>query len=188
MPRPNPGRSIASEADLAKRIAFERESRGLSYEGLASLMTAAGCAIQGSAIYKIEKGNPPRRVTVDELIALKEVFEVTTDDLLVPVELLRKERAIELASRTREVFDSLPEAVFRLCEVVAESTELWRADPELHEYYRNLWDAESKKVKDVPLPRPVVKAITALVNAVTKSCSIPEVAAEIRGVRAARKV
>jgi transcriptional regulator with XRE-family HTH domain len=188
MPRPNPGRSIASEANLAKRIAFERESRGLSYEGLASLMTARGCAIQGSAIYKIEKGNPPRRVTVDELIALKEVFETTTDDLLLAMEVLRKERAAELASQTLEVFDSLPDAVFRLCDVVAKSSDLWRADPELHEYYRNLWDAESKKMKDVPLPPPVVKAITALINAVTKSCSIPEVAAEIRRVRAARKV
>lgn len=44
-------------------------------------MTDAGCPIQGSAIYKIEKADPPRRITVDELVAFATVFETSAVDL-----------------------------------------------------------------------------------------------------------
>jgi transcriptional regulator with XRE-family HTH domain len=87
MPRPNAPRSIASEQNLARRIAYERERQGMSYAGLAQRMTEHGCAIDQSALYKIEKANPPRRITVDELVALAQVFETTVDDLLLPPEL-----------------------------------------------------------------------------------------------------
>ena len=86
MPRPNQLRSIASEKALARRVAHERESRGMSYEGLASRMTKAGCPIQASAIYKIEKADPPRRITVDELVAFAQVFGVPVEQLLLPPE------------------------------------------------------------------------------------------------------
>lgn len=92
MPRPNPHRSIASEQSLARRIAYERESRGMSYDGLALRMSKAGCPINASALYKIEKADPPRRITVDELVALSRVFGVPIADLLEPPErLLSKE-------------------------------------------------------------------------------------------------
>lgn len=96
MPRPNQPRSIASEQALARRIAHERERRGWSYDGLASRMTKAGCAIQSSAIYKIEKSDPPRRITVDELVAFAEVFAVPVQNLLLPPEVAAKEELVEL--------------------------------------------------------------------------------------------
>jgi transcriptional regulator with XRE-family HTH domain len=182
MPRPNKPRTleVESEANVAERVAYEREALGLSYEALAKRMTERGCPIASSAIFRIEKGNPPRHITVDELVAFKEVFGTTINDLLAPMELIRQDRARQLASRTREAFDSLPDAVFQLCEVVAESSELARTDSELFEFYRHQWETESGKVTDVPLPPQVVKAITALINTVTKFCRDPEVAAAIR--------
>lgn len=86
MPRPNGPRAIYSEVGLARRIAFERlgQKPPWSYEGLAKRMTDAGCAINASAIYKIEKSDPPRRITVDELVAFSAVFDVPIEDLLVP--------------------------------------------------------------------------------------------------------
>lgn len=85
MPRPNKARLIGGERNLARRVSFEREKREWTYEGLASRMTAAGCAIQASALYKIEKADPPRRITVDELVALAKVFDTSVEDLLRPL-------------------------------------------------------------------------------------------------------
>lgn len=96
MPRPNRPRSIASEQSLARRIAHERESRRMSYEGLASRLSSAGCPIQASAIYKIEKANPPRRITVDELVAFSQVFGVSVEQLLLPPEVVASRELAEL--------------------------------------------------------------------------------------------
>lgn len=85
MPRPNQVRSIMGESNLAERVAYERRRRDWSLERLATKMTHAGCPIQGSAIYKIESGRPPRRITVDELLGFAKVFEVPVDELLLPV-------------------------------------------------------------------------------------------------------
>jgi len=84
MPPRNLRRSFSSEVELALRVAYERELRGMTYEGLAKRMTDTGCAINQSGIYKIEKGKPPRRITVDELVAFAMVFETTVDRLLLP--------------------------------------------------------------------------------------------------------
>jgi len=80
--RPNKPREVYAENYLAARIISERETRGWSLEGLAKRMTAAGCAINQSAIYKIEQGQPRRRITVDELVAFSRVFGLPLDDLL----------------------------------------------------------------------------------------------------------
>ena len=74
------------------------EQRGWSYTGLAQRMTAQGCAIDQSALYKIEKGNPRRRISVDELVALREVF-AQADDPLTMEELLGAARAGGEANR-----------------------------------------------------------------------------------------
>jgi len=94
MPRPNPPRSIAGERSLARRIGHERERRAMTYEGLAARMTKAGCPIQASALYKIEKSDPPRRITVDELVAFSEVFATPVQDLLLPPEVVAKEELV----------------------------------------------------------------------------------------------
>lgn len=82
MPRPNRNRTTRVEADLALRIANERTARGWSYERLAEAMTEVGCAIQPSALFKIEKGDPPRRITVNELAAFAEVWAIPMDRLI----------------------------------------------------------------------------------------------------------
>jgi transcriptional regulator with XRE-family HTH domain len=111
MARPNKPRLIGSERSLARRIAWEREKRGMSYEGLASRMGLEGCAIQASALYKIEKGEPPRRITVDELVALSRVFGLSSEELLEPVEaVLNREVAASIA-RSSDAMDRLYAAV-----------------------------------------------------------------------------
>lgn len=94
MPRPNQPRSIASEESLARRVAYEREARNMTYEGLALRMTKVGCPIQASGLYKIEKAG--RRITVDELVGLARVFEVPVDRLLLPPELAAADELTDL--------------------------------------------------------------------------------------------
>lgn len=89
MPRPNPPRTIVDEQGLADRLAYEREAAGMSYEGLASRMTSMGCPIHASALYKVEKGTPPRKLQASELIAIAKIFEVTVEEFCMPVELVR---------------------------------------------------------------------------------------------------
>lgn len=84
MPPLKPTGSLLAEDHLAQRIELERRKRKMSYEGLAQRVTEAGCPIQPSAIHKIEKGNPRRRITVDEAIAYAEVFGIPIEELLVP--------------------------------------------------------------------------------------------------------
>lgn len=82
MPRPNKGRTIGREEYLAQRVQTLREDRGYTYEGLAKRMRDMGCQIQASAIFKIEKSEPRRRITVDELYAFARVFDVPVDELM----------------------------------------------------------------------------------------------------------
>ncbi len=137
MARPNRPRSIKGESNLAQRIQREREYRGLSYEALAKAMTDAGCSIQGSAIYKIEKGDPPRRITVDELIALARVFEVDVEDLLTPVEVLRTQRGKQLLKEIEEGDRVLIDALRRLTNAYLEYFDLAAYEPDLREYVHN---------------------------------------------------
>jgi len=93
MPRPNKPRDVLAEDNLARRIAAERDARGWTNDGLAKRMTDVGCAMTGSAIFKIEKGEPRRRIVVDELVAFARVFGLSIGDLLLPPE-LAAERAV----------------------------------------------------------------------------------------------
>ncbi len=76
MARPNKKRAVNAEANVAERIRREREARGWTLEGFAKRMEDVGCPIQPSAIYKIETSDPPRRITVDELVAFSRVLGV----------------------------------------------------------------------------------------------------------------
>lgn len=118
MPRPNRPRTIRIEADLAKRISYERERHRMSYDGLADRMTKIGCAIQASAIYKIEKGDPPRRITLNEAVAFAEVFGVPLEDLLVPADQV----ATKAARKAMVQFDRRMPALERLAD---EFERLW---------------------------------------------------------------
>jgi len=61
-------------------------------------MGTIGCPIRASALYKMEKGEPRRRITVDELLAFAEVFDVPLTSLTdAPVD--EPSRNLEEASR-----------------------------------------------------------------------------------------
>lgn len=84
--KPNKPRTVGREELLAQRIEELRKSSAppMSYETLATRMAAVGCPIQASGLQRIVKGAPRRRVTVDELVALAQVFNVTVDELISP--------------------------------------------------------------------------------------------------------
>lgn len=110
MPRPNPPRPLRGEANLARRIAYERRRADMSTEGLARRMTDHGCPINQSAIWKIESGDPPRRITYDEALAFAEVFGVPLDELAIPPEIMADQTAIELI----EAYEQARQAHFEL--------------------------------------------------------------------------
>ncbi len=138
MSRLNPQRSIGGEDNLARRIERERSARGWSYEALAKQMTDAGCNIQASAIYKIEKADPPRRITVDELIALARVFGRSIEDLLRPIGVLDKERAHQLLLELDKADLELGWAADRVVAIHVELFEVAADDPDLFEYVEGL--------------------------------------------------
>lgn len=137
MARPNAPRSIGGEANLAERFRFERERRGWSPAELARRLTAEGCSIATSAIYKIEAD--ARRITVDELVAASRVFEVTVTDLLTPLELVRQERAREIVKELENAQSDLVKAIAKYTNFYVElfgiAAEL---DVELYDYVMNL--------------------------------------------------
>ncbi|MGH3833186.1 MAG: helix-turn-helix domain-containing protein [Pseudonocardiaceae bacterium] len=128
MPRPNPPRSLQSEENLARRIAYERDRRGWTYEGIAKRLADAGCPIQGSAIYKIEKGNPRRRISVDELVALTKVFDVDADNLLLPLELIAERDALNLMEELEKKYRALSTSLTDYQGVVARLGRLAGSD------------------------------------------------------------
>ncbi len=100
MPKRLAGRTITAEDDLADRLTYERERRGWSYERLATSMTEAGCKTHPSAIHKIEKGEPRRRITVTELVGISRALDVPVEDLLRPLAAVVDE---EIAKRDADV-------------------------------------------------------------------------------------
>jgi hypothetical protein len=80
-------------------------------------MTDAGCAIDQSALYKIEKGNPRRHIQVDELIAFSKVFAVPIDELLEAPELYAKKRALAALKQYRQAQAAYYAALDELAEV-----------------------------------------------------------------------
>jgi transcriptional regulator with XRE-family HTH domain len=132
--RRNKPRSIGAEANLAERIRRERSKRGWPPSDLAKRMTSAGCSLTTSAVYKIEDREAPRRISVDELIALSQVLGTTVEDLLTPVDVLEKERARQLLADLDNADDELEQAIGKLLQGFTELFELAADDRELFEY------------------------------------------------------
>lgn len=102
-PRQLSARAVTHEVNLSRRIAYEREKRGWTYEALARHMSRAGCPVPASALFKIEKGDPPRRINVDEFMTVARVFRID------PIELLRHPDELEneaLRSAMEELRDA----------------------------------------------------------------------------------
>lgn len=123
-------RSLQAEENLARRIAIEREERGMSYQALANAMTDAGCVTGPASIHKTEKANPPRRVTVSELIALAEVFDTSIDDLLMPVELRNQEKAQDLLREYQKTQEQLERIGKRINAIATELRAITGDDPD----------------------------------------------------------
>lgn len=131
MPRPNQPRDIRGEDYLAERVRIERTRREWTPERLAKEMTEAGCPIQTSAIYRIEGGNPRRRITVEELIGFSRVFSVPVEDLLISPDLVVSQEAVdlvrELVALNREQVElsvKWDDTFARLSKVLAEHGEI----------------------------------------------------------------
>ena len=65
---------------LGSRIRFFREERKLTQEQLSARMQINGCDVTRSALAKIEVGQ--RHLYVDELKLIKEILNVSYNDLL----------------------------------------------------------------------------------------------------------
>ncbi len=139
MARPNLPRTVGSEANLAERLKHERELRGWSPAELARQLTNAGCSISTSAIYKIEDTEKPRRITVDELVAASAVFGISTSDLLVPVELVRQERARAIVRELEDAERDMAGAVTRYLNAYTDLADIAASqDTDLFEFTMNL--------------------------------------------------
>lgn len=81
MTHPTPPDKTA-ERKLAGKIEQIRRDLDLSYGELSRAMTDAGCPIDRSSLQKIERGTPRRKITVNELVAFAEVFNVPVSSLI----------------------------------------------------------------------------------------------------------
>src|SRR5947209_1055598 len=129
MPKRSRPRSVAAEDALARRITAEREAKGWSYVTLAVFMTNAGCPMDASSIYKIEKGNPRRRITVDEFVAFSRVLDVDLDDLLIDPALLKDKRFQDLLSRWLIAAQSWAENQEEMLDARRKILSLAKGDP-----------------------------------------------------------
>ncbi|MFJ4680677.1 helix-turn-helix domain-containing protein [Kitasatospora sp. NPDC088783] len=73
-----------SEENAAERVRLERELRGWSTGELAKRMTEAGYPINQSSVWRIESGEPRRRINLDEAIGFAKVFDLALEDFLGP--------------------------------------------------------------------------------------------------------
>ena len=158
MARPNQPREVFAEQHIAERIRRAREQHGWSLEGLAKRMTDVGCAIQSSAIYKIEKAN--RRITVDELVALSRVLEMpmavlVTDPVVsagVQADALVREfrqNLGEYRSAVRELTETLAATRSSLRAIVTELRDLTGDSPVVEELFLEMNSDEWAQLGDV---------------------------------------
>jgi hypothetical protein len=101
-------------------------------------MTKAGCPMNQSSIWKIENGEPRRKITVDEAIAFAKVFEKTLEQLLTPPDLIAQtaaaERALDLLGQYEERFEAAAIALARCDETAAELEEVLAGHPEFRDH------------------------------------------------------
>lgn len=142
MPRPHQERTLFAERYLRERVALERERQGMTYESLAKRMTDVGCQIQPSALYKVEKGEPPRRVTVDELVALSIVFKIPMAELIIDPSLEIPSRAVDLWEKM-----NLQAAIALEAQEVAQAA--WSERARLMERYEDLVESNPDAVDGI---------------------------------------
>lgn len=72
---------MGAEERVAAALDAHRKAYGLSYVEMADRMTAVGCPIDQSALWKMTNAEPRRRVTVDEFVAASVVLGVSLAEL-----------------------------------------------------------------------------------------------------------
>lgn len=138
MPRQTP-RPVGAEEMVARRVIWERRTRGWSNAELARRMAEAGCPINQSAIQKIEHGNPRRTISLDEALAFAKVFGVSLDELKgIPDEVVSADLAAYLdelgeieaqLERLRGVILKLLERTAHTAEEAGPLLEYMESDP-----------------------------------------------------------
>lgn len=73
---------VEPERHAANNIETLRNDLKLSYGELAKRMGQVGCPMDKSSLQKIEKGSPRRKISVNELVAFAEVFNVPVTSLI----------------------------------------------------------------------------------------------------------
>ncbi|MDP9093410.1 MAG: helix-turn-helix domain-containing protein [Actinomycetota bacterium] len=129
-------RPLTSERNLARRIEMERDHRGMSYAGLAKRMTDLGIPMQKTTIFKIEKGDPPRRVSIDELVGFARVFDLEIDEILRPPSELMEAYVVELIERFQSLSQTISDAVVAMAPVLVEGRTAIEKLPDLRTYFQ----------------------------------------------------
>jgi len=80
MPRPNPHRTIGAEDRMRANVLRILDEQDRSVAWLARQMVEAGCAVEGTAVWKSLKQG--RRIAVDEALAISDVLGVRLTELL----------------------------------------------------------------------------------------------------------
>lgn len=115
MPPKKPARQVEHERHLARRIKEEREAKGWSLEALAQHMTSAGCAMDRSAIYRLE--GESRRITVDEAVTFAGVLGLPLEKMLLPPAVAASKEAARLYRRYERLAKELQGRATQLREL-----------------------------------------------------------------------
>jgi transcriptional regulator with XRE-family HTH domain len=102
-----------SEENAAERVQLERERRGWSTGELAKRMTEAGYPINQSSVWRIESGEPRRRINLNEAIGFAKVFDLSLEDFLGPA-----------TSPEEKIMQELAEQVVQGYRLTAQGAEL----------------------------------------------------------------
>jgi len=118
-----------SEANLARRVEYERRRRGWSQERLATQMVRAGVPVHQSAISKIERTTDRRAITVDEALAFARVFDLPVVEMLKPVEAAMSEEVARLFAELGEAMELSRLAGLKVSDAMARLGELLEQNP-----------------------------------------------------------
>jgi transcriptional regulator with XRE-family HTH domain len=137
---PRAAGSLGSSRSLARRITYEREQRGWKQTALARRMSDAGYEMTQSTISKIENEDPPRRITVDELVGFSTVFGIPADHLLLPPELVLDATARQLLHNWRRALFGETASRMEVVKHIARAPQLGQVlDELLNEEERQLF-------------------------------------------------
>jgi transcriptional regulator with XRE-family HTH domain len=116
--------NLGGAADVGLRVARLRGERGLTYRELEEATASAGNRVSASTLWRIENGDPPPKVSVDDLVTLCRVFDVTPDDMLTSADEIDRREAKRLSDEMVRAFEECLRAAQRIFEIGAELSTL----------------------------------------------------------------